>query len=194
LAIHQGRAVTCDVSQEDTDLTVIDLAQPTAPLTLDAAGGGALLGEAAGIDDQDGLVAAPGLGDVAAQLGGDGLVVPGAGADEVLHGLTGPVGLVGDGLGGLALQVAELALHDNLGQLALLDAVEAGEVACQEVAQAVAAAANIGCGDVGIGEQGLSRGVLQDSGHKNPLTMPPRSDYPQDSCLARKNGYSRSRV
>jgi hypothetical protein len=130
---------------------------------------------------------------MAAQFGGDGLVVPGAGADEVLHGLAGAVGLVGDGLGGLALQVAELALDDHLGQLTLLEAVEEGEVASQEVVQAVATAADVGCGDVGIGEQGLRRGMLQDRGHKNPLTMPPRSDYPQASCKARKNGYSRSR-
>ena len=51
-----------------------------------------------------------------AQLGHHGFVVPAAGADEVLHGLAGAAGLGGDGLGGLALQAAELALQDHLGR------------------------------------------------------------------------------
>jgi hypothetical protein len=42
-------------------------------------------GQGAGVQDQHGVGAL--LGDRATQLGPDGLVVPGAGADEVLHGL-----------------------------------------------------------------------------------------------------------
>jgi hypothetical protein len=53
--------------------------------------------------------------------------------------------------------------------LTLLGAVEAGQVAGQKSVQAVPAAADIGWGNVGVGEQGLRRRVLQDSRQKNPL-------------------------
>jgi hypothetical protein len=45
-------------------------------------------------------------------------------------------GPIGDGLGGLALEVAELALEDDEGESVLLEAVEPGQVALQEVLQA----------------------------------------------------------
>src|SRR5262249_62164619 len=64
------------------------------------------------------------LADVAAQLGQEGVVVPLAGADEVLQGAALLAGLVGDRLGGLALQPGELAAEDRGGVGALLGAVE----------------------------------------------------------------------
>jgi hypothetical protein len=109
----------------------------------------------------------------------------------VLHGFAGSVGQGGDGLGSLAPQVAEFAPDDDLGEGALLVAVEAGEVAGQEGVQPVAASADIGGGDFGIGEEGLRRGVLQESGQGNPLTAL-RSDYPGTGRAARKKGYSRT--
>jgi hypothetical protein len=98
------------IGQEDADLAVLDFAQPAAPLPRHATGVGPRLGEGAGVQDQHGVRVVALLGDVPAQLRHDLLVVPAAGADEVLHGHAVPAGLVGDGLGGLALQVAELAL------------------------------------------------------------------------------------
>ena len=72
------------------------------------------------------------LADVAAEFGHDGLVVPPAGADEVLDRLAVDAGLDGDRLAGLALQAAEQAADDEGGVGPLLGAVEAGQVALQE--------------------------------------------------------------
>jgi hypothetical protein len=101
------------------------------------------------------------VGDVPAQFGHHGLIVPGAGADEVLDRLAVPAGLGGDGLGGLTLEVAEFALRDDARQLMLFEAVEAGQVALQEILQLLAAAAHVVGSDVGIGQQGLGSGVVE---------------------------------
>jgi len=61
----------------------------------------------------------------------------------------------------LALQVTELALDDDLGQFPLFLAVEERQVAFQEASQAAAAAADVGSGDLGIGEQRLGPGALR---------------------------------
>src|SRR4029079_7206243 len=81
------------MDEEDTDLAVVLLAEPAAPLPGHAARRGPRLGEAAGVEDQDGLIVAERLADLAAQLGHDGLVVPLAGADEELDGLAVDAGL-----------------------------------------------------------------------------------------------------
>jgi hypothetical protein len=117
------------------------------------------LGEAAGVEHQHGVGVGEVLGHVPAQLAHDRLVVPGAGADEVLDGLTRAFGLGGDRLGSLGLQVAQLALQDDGGQFPVLLAVEARQVAMQELPQPPGAAAHGGRRDVGVGEQLLSRGV-----------------------------------
>src|SRR5262249_49133918 len=138
------------VGQEDAGLAVLLLTQSATPLALDAAGVLPLLGEGAGIDDQDGAGVGQGLADVAAHLSHNGVVVPLATADEVLHGLTRAAGLGGDGLAGLALQAAEAVFEDDGGQLALLVAVEQGQVALQEARQAAAAADDEGGGQGGV--------------------------------------------
>jgi hypothetical protein len=89
---------------------------------------------------------------VLTQLGHDGLVVPAAGADEVLHRLAGAASEVGDRLRGLAFQFAEFALENHLGQLSLFLAVEAGQVALQEPFQAPATTAHVRGGNLSIGE------------------------------------------
>ena len=63
---------------------------------------------------------------MAAQRGHDGLVVPPAGADEVLDRLAVDAGLDGDRLARLALQAAEQAADDERGVGALFGTVEAG--------------------------------------------------------------------
>ena len=94
----------------------------------------------------------------------DGLVksyVAARGRLEVLHGLARPLGQNSDGLGGFALEVAELALQHNAGQVVLLGAVKARQVAFEEQIQAQAAAAQVRGGDLGVGQKTLSRGVIQ---------------------------------
>src|SRR3954447_16231697 len=92
------------IDEEDAEWAVVLLAEPATPLPGHAARLGPRLGEAAGVQDQDGLLIAQRLADLAAQLGHDSLVVPLAGADEELDGLAVDAGLDGDRLAGLALQ------------------------------------------------------------------------------------------
>jgi hypothetical protein len=187
--VQGGVALGRGVGQEDAHLAVLDLAQPAAPLAGHAAGGVARLGEAAGVQHQHGVGVAPLLGHVPAQLGHDRLIVPGAGADEVLHRLALPAGEVGDGFGGLAFQVAELALEHHPSQFVLLDAIEAGQVAAQEALQAPAAAAHVGGGDLGVVKQGDRVRVFQQR-HPCPPIALVRPGTKRLAYLPAKNGYS----
>ena len=165
--VHQGLAPAAGVAEEDAHLAVVDLAEPAAPLPLHAAGGGAALGEAAAVQDQHAVGVADLDGDVAPQLVQDRFVVPLAGADEVLHRLAMPPGLAGDGLGGLALQVAELAGEDDGDEVAVFPAEEAGQVALQEPVQALGPPGQGRGRDVGLAQQFLGLGVLEQ-GHPCP--------------------------
>src|SRR3954451_17587890 len=84
LAIHQHGGPPGGVGEEDADLTVLNLAQSSAPLARDPTTLGPLLGERAGIEDQDGVVLPQDPADMAPQLAQDRVVVPSAGADEEL--------------------------------------------------------------------------------------------------------------
>jgi hypothetical protein len=65
------------------------------------------------------------------------------------------------------MQVAEASLDDDARQVALLGAVEAGQVALQEGGEAGAAAGDVIGGQRGVGEQGLGLGVFEQ-GHGGP--------------------------
>jgi hypothetical protein len=82
------------------------------------------------------------LPDVAAELGQDGGVVPAAVADEQLERAAVEPGLGGDRLGRLPVQPGELAAEHDQGMVALLAAVEVGQVAGGERLQPAAAAAD----------------------------------------------------
>ena len=150
------------VGEEDAELAVVLLAQPAAPLPGHPARLAPRLGEAAGVEDQDRLRVGQHLADVAAEFGHDGLVVPPAGADEVLDRLAVDAGLDGDRLAGLALQPAEQAADDERGVGPLLGAVEARQVALQEGRDPVLAAADLLGGHDGVGQEGLGVGVFQE--------------------------------
>ena len=121
--IEQGVAVPADIAEEDADLAVVDLAEPAAPLPLDATGVLALLGEAGAVTDENALGIPPDLDDMLPQTVQHRPVLPGGGADEVLQVLAANVGEVGDGLAGLAGEVGEFALEDELSVEALLAAL-----------------------------------------------------------------------
>src|SRR5512144_275595 len=149
--IDQGTAAGGGIGQEDSDLAVLDLAQPAAPLAGHATGGGPLLDEAAAVQDRDRLGVGQLVADVRAQLVDDAGVVPGAGADTGLDGLAVQSGLGSDRLAGLALQSAEEAVNDRTGMGLLFGAVEAREVASEEVGQAALAAFDGLGGHGGVG-------------------------------------------
>src|SRR5262249_31784312 len=92
----------------------------------------------------------------------DGAVVPATGADKQLQGAALLAGQGGDGFGGLALQAGELAAQHGQGMVALLGAVEQGEVALGEGGQAVGAGADGVGGNFGDREQGPGVGVVED--------------------------------
>src|SRR3954451_1184680 len=163
LAIHQHGSSPGGVGEEDADLTVLDLAQSSAPLARDPTTLGPLLGERAGIEDQDGVVLPQDPADMAPQLAQDRVVVPSAGADEELDVLVGDAGADGDRFGGLALQAADEAPNDQGGVLALFLAIEAGKVTTEEPPQTLAAATNgLGC-ERRIVEKGLGGGMIEES-------------------------------
>jgi hypothetical protein len=119
--------------------------------------------------------------DVATQFGQDGLIVPAAGTDEVLQGPSFVADIDGNGLGGLALQAGELALENDLRMLALLVAIEEGQVALDKAAEVLAAAADRAGLDLGLGQQFLGGGMLKDSGHKDPPPEPSEGKSSQSS-------------
>ena len=175
-AAVQGRVAACGgVAQKDAGLAVLFLAEPAAPLALDATRLGAFFGERTAIDDQDAVGVCQLLTDVATDLGQDGGIVPEAGAEEVLDGLTWSSGLIGDRLGGLALQAAESPLDDDGSEFALLDALEERQVALQEAGEVVAAADDGRREQERVRKQRLRRRVFEDSGHKHSPTVPPVS-------------------
>src|SRR5207248_196725 len=81
-AIDQHGAPAGGGGEEDADLTVLDLAQSAAPLARDPTTRGPLLGEGAGIEDQDGRAIPPGPADLAPQLHQDRVIVPARRTDE----------------------------------------------------------------------------------------------------------------
>ncbi len=118
------------------------------------------LGKALGIEDQDGLAIPQDPADMAPQLHQDRVVVPLARADEELDVLVLDPGAVSDRFGGLALQAADEATNDQGGVVALLLAIEVGEITAEEPPQAVAAAPDgLGCEDR-IVEKGLGVGMV----------------------------------
>ncbi len=114
-----------------------------------------------------------------AQLGQDRVVVPAAGTDEQLQGTALLARLRGDRFGRLALQSGQLAFEQRAGVVTLFLAREQGQVACHEGFQVVGATAHRRCRKLGIGQQSLGVGVLQ-----NVHNGPPEKDYRQNSLHA----------
>ncbi len=71
-------------------------------------------------------------------------------------------GLHRDRLTGRASQAAHRAADDRVGVRPLLNTVEAGQVALQERGEPVLAAADLVRGHDGVGQEGLSVGVVQE--------------------------------
>src|SRR5262249_56286659 len=118
-----------------------------------------------------------------------GVVMGGGGGEEGVEGLAVAASLVGDRLGGFALQVAELAVQDDACQFVLLDAVEAGQVALQELLQPPPAAVDGSRRELGIGQQGLGGGVIEQR-HPCRSGTWSSSERPQAvAYLLKKNGY-----
>ena len=161
VAVEEGVPLGRGVGQEDAELTVLLLAQPAAPLAGHPATVGALFGEGAGVEHEHAVRSRQLLTDVPPQFGHDLLVVPNAAADEEFEVLAWDAGLGGDRLDGLPREPAEEPANEGAGVPALFFAVEQRQIALQEARDVVTAAADVGGRDFGVGEQGLSLGVIQ---------------------------------
>src|SRR5262249_19750882 len=102
-----------------------------------------------------------------AQFAHDRLVVPGTRSDKMLHRLALPLRQVGDRLRGLPLQLAKLALQDNLGQFVLFHAVEAWQIPAQKYLQADLTTADLSSINLGLSQQRLRHGMFEQ-GHPCP--------------------------
>ena len=105
--VDQGMFDPRDISHVDTDLAVLDLAEPAAPLPGDADRLVPLLGEGRGIEDDHPVRLAEPLPDFFGEGQERGSMVPVGLADEALHRLAILVEQVSDPLGGLVVQVGE---------------------------------------------------------------------------------------
>jgi len=105
--VNRRVSLTGDVSHEDADLAVVDLAEPDEPLPLDADRLGPPLGERREIEDDHGVGLAGVLADLAGQGGQQRRAVPGHLAGELLQALAFPVMKVGDRLAGLAFELGQ---------------------------------------------------------------------------------------
>ena len=90
---------------------------------------------------------------MAAHLDHDGVVIPGALADEHLEVLAWDAGLACDRLDALAFQAAEEPSDEGGEVCALLGASEEGEISLEEAGQVGPALTDIVGGDGGVGQE-----------------------------------------
>ncbi len=122
--IQQRRAAGCQCDQEDPDLAVVFLAQPTVVLPIDAGTVIPLLGEAALVDHADdahGIGRRGGgqlLGKDLLDLGLDVVVIPGGGVEELLQGRDPAIAhQQGDRFDALAFGAGHQPLHIDVGMV-----------------------------------------------------------------------------
>ena len=92
-------------------------------------------------------------GDIAAELGHDGVVIPGPLADEHLKVFAWDAGLTCDRLDAFAFQAAEESAHEGGEVAALFGAAKQGEVSLEERRQMGTAVADIVSGDGRVGQE-----------------------------------------
>src|SRR5262245_17985030 len=165
--IHEGLALAADITEEDADLTILDLAEPAAPLPLYATRVVPRLRERTGIEHEHGVGIRQFLSNVLAKFGHHALVVPRAGADKMLHRLALQSSLIGDRLGRLTIQAAEFAMQDDASQLVLFHTIEPRQIAAQETLQMPPATGHLNGGNFGICQQNLGSGSIEQ-GHPCP--------------------------
>jgi len=120
------------VGQEQPDLAVLHLAQPTAPLPRHPARMRPFLGKGARIEHHDPLRIAPRLDHVMTQLRHHRFIIPLAAADKELNRLARHPMFPRDRLGRLTFQPAEQPFHHDPGVVALLLPIEQRHVPLQE--------------------------------------------------------------
>ena len=121
-----------DIAEIDTDLAILDLAQPPAPLPLNPHRLGSLLGEGGRIENQNAVVFAQLRPDLPRQLLHERPVVPLRLTHELLQALPLAVMQIGDRLNVLAVQVRQQTLDVVLGIGPLLRRLQSPDKRLQE--------------------------------------------------------------
>ena len=107
----QGVFLMRNVAHEHADLTVLDLAQTTAPLPRHADRFLALLGERRRIENDDAVRLADPFAHLFRERPQEPRVVPRCESDELLQALSPAIVEVGDALAGLACELRDQSLH-----------------------------------------------------------------------------------
>ena len=121
-----------------------------------------VLGEAGAVTCEDTLGITPDFAGMMAKTVEHNPILPGGDADEVLQILVANVQGMSDGLAGLAGEVGEFALEDELSVEALLAALEEGEVTLQERLETFAELQDLFGGKDSVLKHGLGVGMLQN--------------------------------
>ena len=139
-----------DISHVDTDLTVLDLAEPAAPLPGHADRLVPLLGEGRGVEDDHPVRLAEPFPDLLGEDRERGAMVPVGLADEPLHRLAILVEQISDPLGGLVFQMGEQA-GEVFGGASLLAGSQRGAERVDEGLEPVEQAPHRIRRDLGLG-------------------------------------------
>ncbi len=191
--VHQGVFGVGDLTEEDAHLTVLDLAEPAAPLALHAHRGGALLGEGRGVEDEHGVGLPDRDDNLAGPFADERFVVLIDLTEEPLDDLAVAVVTVGEGLGVLALDVGEQSGEIGVGMGATLDAGQrGGERPCELLPSGHHAAEQRGRDRTG--SEPLLLATLEAGLHRRPPSI---REYPLEGIdtktLATKQGSPDSR-
>ena len=169
LAVDQGGAPGSDVAEVNPGLAIVHLAQATAPLALDADGVGPLLFKIAAIEDENTLWIAGFLANFKMKLAEHVAVVPQTRPDEVLKEPTFLIMIRGDGLAGLAGEIAQKTLDVGAGMSRLLNSVEPWCVSIEELTEILQAGLQLLARDLRVGKK-LLDGSRNGSAHKTRLS------------------------
>ena len=194
LAVQRGVAGRRRVGQEDADLAVVDLAQPTAPLASDPARFGPLLGEPLGS-----MTTTP-SGSASSSRTWTRSSVMTASSSHLPAPTKNWIGLRASpaamAIGSLVLRSRPLSSpRMTRWRLPVLDAGEPGEIALEKAGQSVGQSANGFGGDGGVVQEGLGLGLLQERHNVSSVRRaypPRRSEYRPRTSVSRKIGYSRT--
>jgi hypothetical protein len=186
IPVDERVAAVSDVSQEDAHLAIVLLPQSAAPLSGDADGVGSLLGEPAGVQDQDPLGISEDLRDLSMKLSSDGRVLPLSLADEPLQTCARMMVSDGNGLDRLSVKVTHEPFQIHLGKLALLLPIEVRREGLGELTQLAERFSDLRDLDLG-GLEKLLRNVRNRQRHNPPSLGSPEGLWTSFSKLSAEN-------
>jgi hypothetical protein len=167
ISVDERITAPSNVADEDPHLAIFLLPQTAAPLTDDADGVGTLLGETAGVEDQNSVGITEDLGDLAMKLASNVEILPLPLPDEPLQALARMMVRDGDRLDRFPVQVADEPLQIHLGELCLLLPIEERREGLGELSQLLERFSSLRWPDLG-GAENLLWKDWNGQPHKSP--------------------------